>query len=103
MPLASLSAQLNSAKGKLKSIPSTLKSEIHSQKSALSSLSDASSSRRAKRWMRPKGHSPEKSDMKSVLERRIGAMRKFLEVEGDGDGSPTKTADVDTFDSNIFF
>jgi len=38
---------------------------------------------RGKRWMKPKGTSPEKQDLKSVIEKRIGAMRKFLDEEQD--------------------
>jgi hypothetical protein len=33
------------------------------------------SSARAARWMRPKGQSPEKQDLQSVLEKRLGEMR----------------------------
>ncbi len=54
---------------------------------------------RGKRWMKPKGLTPEKHDLKSVIEKRIGAMRKFLDEEQDH----TATGTVDFTDGGHSF
>lgn len=49
---------------------------------------------RGDKWMRPKQDTPEKQDLRSVLERRIGAMRKFLDNPLDALPSPTQAEDL---------
>jgi len=49
------------------------------------------------RWMRPKGQSPEKKDMKSHLEKSLGNMRHFLETEADDTLDSTHQDDFSFF------
>lgn len=51
------------------------------------------------RWMRPRGLSPEKADMKSHLEKSLGHMRHFLKEEADDTVDDTHHGD----DSFSFF
>ena len=65
----------------LQSLPLTLQEQIQNKLNG--NLDPMKDSSRAKKWMKPKENTPEKDDLKSVLERRFGALRKFLEVEPD--------------------
>ena len=61
----------------LKTIPTSLLAQLQNQHSNLQSAQSS----RASKWQKPKEPSPERHDMRSVLERRIKSMRQFLEVE----------------------
>lgn len=70
-----------SGKGKrspLKALSPTLQQQLLNQSSNLQPMTQSS---RASRWMKPEENSPQKHDMKSVVERRITAMRTFLDVD----------------------
>jgi hypothetical protein len=49
------------------------------------------------KWMRPKGQSPEKKDMKSHLEKSLGNMRHFLEADADDTMDSTHQDDFSFF------
>ena len=70
----------------LKVLPNNLINQIQQSKKTLESIEKSS---RAQRWMKPKDASPEKQDMRSILERRIADMRKFMEVENDQEETNT--------------
>jgi hypothetical protein len=63
----------------LKVLPNNLMDQIKTSKA----LESSEKSTRAQKWMKPKEASPEKQDMRSILERRIADMRKFMDVEQD--------------------
>ena len=64
----------------LKVLPNNLMDQIKQSSKALESNEKST---RAQKWMKPKDNSPEKQDMRSILERRIADMRKFMEVESE--------------------
>jgi len=64
----------------LKVLPNNLMDQIKTSSKALES---SEKSTRAKKWMKAKEASPEKQDMRLILERRIADMRQFMEVEQD--------------------
>jgi len=66
------------SKASVKALPLNLLQQVQKSSATLESVS---TSKRANKWMRRA--SPEKQDMRSVLERRIGEMRRFLSEEGD--------------------
>ena len=70
----------------LKVLPNNLMDQIKKSSKALES---SEKSTRAQKWMKPKEASPEKQDMRSILERRIADMRKFMEVDNDIDETST--------------
>ena len=71
---------INEKRQPLKVLPNNLMDQIKKSSKALES---SEKSTRAQKWMKPKEASPEKQDMRSILERRIADMRKFMEVEQD--------------------
>lgn len=64
----------------LKDLPNSLINQIQQSETSLESFEKSS---RALKWMKPKDTSPEKQDMRTILERRIADMRKFMEVENE--------------------
>jgi hypothetical protein len=77
-PSSPSSATSKPTKSALKALPLNLLQQVQKSSATLESVS---TSKRANKWMRRA--SPEKQDMRSVLERRIGEMRRFLSVECD--------------------
>ena len=76
-PNTNTSATVNKQSNIMKSISLNLKQQILSVKTnnPLQEITNTRSRSRGDRWMKPKGESPEKLDMRSVLEKRIGAIR----------------------------
>jgi hypothetical protein len=58
------------ARAPLAALPRSLQRQIVTTRAQSLRRADAAS-----KWMRPRGNSPDKEDLKSVLEKRIGAMR----------------------------
>lgn len=84
-------------------MPADVRQEIV-HRPVLQALSSAEAEQRARRWMRPSAPA-EADDMRSALEKRMGAMRKFMDLDqdrhgggGGGDGdTATETLDITGF------
>eukprot|EP01041_Mallomonas_annulata_P010123 gene10123-21105_t len=70
----------------VRELPPNLRSEIRDSKARMSAV-HGSNDTRAQRWMRPKGTSPEKVDLRSELEKRMCEMRKFLQHDDAEEGT----------------
>ena len=70
----------------LKVLPNNLINQIQESKKSLDSIEKSS---RAEKWMKPKEASPEKQDIRSIIERRIADMRKFMDNENDQEETNT--------------
>jgi len=64
----------------LKVLPNNLMDQIKTSSKALESSEKSTG---AQKWMKSKEASPEKQDMRLIVERRIADMRQFMEVEQD--------------------
>lgn len=84
-----------SPRSPLKSLPVNIQDQIKSKQQE-QALQSVESSERANKWMKTAGAENEKQDMRSILEKRIGEMRKFLDVDQDN-VTVTETLDISYF------
>ena len=76
MTATSAAPSSSSSRAPLRALPPSLQEQILKGQRALENTSQTGSGQSSRdKWVRPKGLSPEKQDLKSVIEKRIGAMR----------------------------
>jgi len=93
-----------SGNGSARMLPSLLQKQILKGRDSLNSSSSSYGNNNSNsQWMRPTGRNgpmprpeEEKHDMRSILEKRIGEMRKFLDVDQDN-VTATETMDITGF------
>jgi len=92
------SSSSSSSLSPLKTIPCSLKDQIINikNKSILHSINDINNNNN--KWIKPKidDNDHDKQDMRSIIEKRMGALRKFLDVDQDN-VTTTDTLDITGF------
>ena len=93
-----LKSSSSSSLSPLKTIPCSLKDQIINikNKSILHSINDINNNNN--KWIKPKidDNDHDKQDMRSIIEKRMGALRKFLDVDQDN-VTTTDTLDITGF------
>lgn len=93
-----LKSSSSSSLSPLKTIPCNLKDQIINikNKSILHSINDINNNNN--KWIKPKidDNDHDKQDMRSIIEKRMGALRKFLDVDQDN-VTATDTLDITGF------